>query len=281
MTDWRWRRLVAVAGDTSPGHGIGWEVTNFREGVAWTVHREDGGEFPVFASTRGSAELPSFDVLENMTRLAVADLLTGADLTDHVGWITRNISAALMLAAGVVTSWEGDEWAVETASGEVAVGWAQPGDGRVPFKWLRATGVDRDFVVGNYQDDGVFGLSFIGSFIGQKERILMESAVGILRPRRDLPFVTGAITAVEVAYDTVVIGGFSPGLVTEALLHGEGGSLLLIAAEADGRDTWILFDEAVVALAGLSAADRLAWFPERRTWRSTRGARPSSPARDS
>lgn len=40
----------------------------------------------------------------------------------------------------------------------------------------------------------------------------------------------------------------SPGLVTEALLHGEQGSLLLIAAEAYGADEWHLFDESVVAI---------------------------------
>jgi hypothetical protein len=84
----------------------------------------------------------------------------------------------------------------------------------------------------------------------------------------------GQVNQVEVAYDTLVEGGSVPGLVTEALLHGDDRSTLLIAAEAHSREEWHLYDESVVTLTDLKAADSLRWLPERRPWRSTEGLAP-------
>ena len=85
----------------------------------------------------------------------------------------------------------------------------------MPFAWLRAIGVDREVVIGIYQDDANFGLCFIP----EVDPTLPHSATGSLRPRRDIPLATGRVNAVEVVFDTMVEGGSSPGLITETLLH--------------------------------------------------------------
>jgi hypothetical protein len=94
-----------------------------------------------------------------------------------------------------------------------------------------------------------------------------------LRPRRDIALVTGPIEHVEIVFDTLVADASSPGVLTEALFRATGHSTLLVAAEAYSRDVWRLYDESVVALAGLEVADRLDWLPERSRWRSARGPR--------
>ena len=102
--------------------GIGWEFADLHRRDVWAVFREDGGDFPVFSARRGDGELPSFGELEEMTRSAVADLLTAADLSDDVGWVTNDISAALLLPSADVTSWEGEEWALESGDDDQATG---------------------------------------------------------------------------------------------------------------------------------------------------------------
>lgn len=265
MTDWRSRWPVTVASDVSSRDGIGWEFADLQQRGVWTVFREDGGAFPVFSAARGDGALPPFAELEEMTRVAVDDLLAAADLRDDVGWNAKNISAALLLACCEVGSWEGVEWALESGDDDEALAWARPDDARVPLAWLRANGVDRDAVIGVYQDDANFGLCFIPYV----DPTLPDAASGSLRPRQNIPLASGRMTAVEVVYNTVVEGGLSPGLLTEALLHGESGSTLLIAAEAYSRDEWHLYDESVVALTDPSAADSLGWVPPRRPWRPT------------
>jgi hypothetical protein len=81
--------------------------------------------------------------------------------------------------------------------------------------------------------------------------------------------VTGPIRQVEIVCDTLVEGATSSGLITEALIHGDAGSTLLIAAEAYSREEWHLYDESIVALASLDDADTLDWVPARQRWRST------------
>lgn len=263
MSDWRERWIVTIASDVATRDGIGWEFADVGQRDAWMVFREDGGDFPVFSSARGDGELPPLADLKDMTRTAVGDLLTAAGLADDVGWITSNITSLLMLASMDVVTWEGEEWALEGTDG-AALTWAGADDARVPFDWLRAKGTDRDAVLRTYQDDGVFGL-----LVSPGHPTLPEIPTGELRPRRNLPLVTGRIEAVEVAYDTIVEDGACPGLVTEVLLHGKSHSTLLIAAEAHSRGHWALYDESVVALTGLAQADRLDWRPPRRAWRST------------
>jgi len=101
------------------------------------------------------------------------------------------------------------------------------------------------------------------------------------RARRNIDLTCGRIMGVEVVYDTEVEGGRSPGLLTEMLFHGESNSTHLIAAEAYSRDKWHLYDESIVALTTPAAADALAWFPRRQTWRSTaqQSADPAFPTR--
>ncbi len=125
--------------------------------------------------------------------------------------------------------------------------------------------VDRDVVVDIYQDDAVFGLSFL-PFV---DRQLPVSDEGSLRSRREIPVVTGRINKVEVVLDTLVEGGSAPGLVTEVLLHGDTSSTLLIAAEAYSRGEWHLYDESVVVVPDVVVADALEWVPPRRKWRPT------------
>jgi hypothetical protein len=267
------RRWSAVVGsDVSARDGLGWELmsrANEREGV-WAVLRKDGGPFPVFSSARAEGALPPRDELEEMTMTAVADLLAAAGLADDNGWVTRNITAALLFASCDIVSWEGEEWALESGADEEASAWAGPGDPRTPYAWLRARGVASDAVIGVYQDDANFGLCFIPT----TEPCLPESDTGSLRSRRDIPLTCGRINQVEVVYDTVVEGGRCSGLVSEALLHGERASTHLIAAEAYSRDEWHLYDESVVALTDPAAADALDWIPARRRWRPTEGAPP-------
>lgn len=269
---WRSAYKAVVASDISDRDGLGWEFTDARTGdPAWAVFREDGGPFPVFSGARGEGALPPLELLEAMTLEAVSDLLSAAGLTDEIGWITRNIAAALLLAACDVVSWEGEEWSLESEEeGDAATAWAEPGNERVPFAWLRARCASSSAVlVGIYQDDALFGLSFIDSV----DRELPGHDLGSLRARRDIDLVRGPIGAVEVVYDTTVEGTECPGLITEALLHGEGGSTLLIAAEAYSRDKWHLYDESVVAVRDASTADILEWIPPRTSWRPTEGPR--------
>lgn len=268
MTGWRARWVSVVASDVSSRDGLGWEFTSPSGDAAWAVFREDGGPFPVLSAARGNV-LPSRDDLLAMTREAVADLLAAAGFADEHGWITANISQALLLASMTVASWEGEEWAVESGPDDSPTAWADDDAARKPYAWLRAVGADGDAAIGGYQDDGVFGLCFVGD----TEFRLPESDTGSLRSCRDIPLVRGRINQVEVAYDTVVEGGRAPGLVTEVLLHGDDASTMFIAAEAYSRDEWRLFDESVVALTDPTAADALDWIPARRTWRSTEGRR--------
>ncbi|MFD3701551.1 hypothetical protein ACFWUP_00235 [Nocardia sp. NPDC058658] len=265
MTDWRARWLATVASNVSTRNGIGWEFTDLQQRDVWAVFREDGGDFPVFSAVRSVGNLPPSDDLEEMTGEAVADLLATAELPDNDGWITKNITSALMLASMDVVGWEGQEWALESADDGVAVSWAAADGTRIPFAWLRAKGIDRDAMVGIYQDDAVFGLCFRPNVDPQ----LPTHDEGSLRSRRDVPVVTGQIRAVEVVLDTSVDGGSTPGSVTEAVLHGYTTSTLLIAAEAYSHDEWHLYGELVVVLPDPSAVDALDWIPPRRTWRPT------------
>ena len=228
----------------------------------WAVFRDDAGPFPVFSSTRGSGDLPPRDHLRAMTEEAVAHLLVAAGHPNEVGWITRNIAAALLMASLEIASWEGEEWALESDHEDEPLAWATPADARTPYEWLRARADGRDALVRTYQDAELFGLSFLRN----REPHLPASDIGSLRLRRDLPLVTGRINQVDVVYDTLVEGGACPGLVTEVLLHGDAASTLLIAAEADSRSEWRLYDECVVALADTAAADALNWVPERQHW---------------
>jgi hypothetical protein len=238
VTDWGARWLATVASDVSTRDGIGWEFADLRQRDVWAVFREDGGDFPVFSATRGEGALPPADDLTAMTREAVADLLAAADLPDNDGWITKNLSAALLLASSEVVAWEGEEWALESGEGGLPLSWAAADDARVPFAWLRAKCIDDDVVVGIYQDDAVFGLSFLPTVDPQ----LPQHDDGSLRSRRNVPVVTGRIKAVEVVLDTLVEGGSAPGLVTEALIHGASTSMLLVAAEAYSPHEWHLYD---------------------------------------
>jgi hypothetical protein len=122
-------------------------------------------------------------------------------------------------------------------------------------------------MVVTYQDDATFGLNFVSGLT----RDLPADDGGSQRSRRDIPLLQGRVNQVEVVYDTLADGASNPGVVTEVLLHGQGRSTLLIAAEAYSPDEWHLYDESVVALPNLAAADRLRWIPDRRPWRSTEG----------
>lgn len=264
---WRSRWHATIASDVSWRDGIGWEFTDLHGREVWAVFREDGGAFPVFSAMRGEGVLPPVDELEAMTLEAVADLMAARRLQDPVGWLAKNISTALLLASCEVTGWEGAEWAVESGDDDVALEWAAPTSGRTPFSWLRATGTDREVVIHTYQDDGYFGLDFLPTFHPQ----LADFNDGLLRARLDAPLLTGRINKVEVVLDTEVEQNWfrGPGVVSEALLHGDTSSSLLIAAEARSRDEWCLYDDAVVVLPGVAVADALDWVPPRRKWRPT------------
>jgi hypothetical protein len=271
MAGWRERWRAVVASDVLDRDGLGGEFTCRDRGTeAWAVFREDGGPFPVFSSARGDGLLPPRHDLQTMTEEAVADLLAAAGHPDQVGWIRRNLTAALLMASLEIVSWEGEEWALESDERGDATAWAGSRDARTPYAWLRARSEQGDAVVDIYQDDGVFGLSFIPA----RDSRLPEADAGSLRSRRDLPLVTGPVNQVEVVYDTVVEGGACPGLVTEALLHSDNRSTLLIAAEAYSRSEWHLYDESVVALTDPTAADALEWLPGRQRWRPTQEPRP-------
>lgn len=271
MAGWRERWRAIVASDVSGRDGIGWEFTALDGGSgAWAVFREDGGPFPVFSSSRGPGDLPTAEDTRAMTEEAVADLLAAMERTDAVGWTTRNISTALALAAMEILFWEGEEWALESDAGDRAVHWAGPAGPRVPYHWLRARTDRSDQMLVTYQDDALFGLNFISGVT----RGLPGNDVGSLRSRRDVPLLQGRVNQVEVVYDTLADGALNPGVVTEVLLHGDGRSTLLIAGEAYSRDEWHLYDESVVALPDLAAADRLRWVPGRRPWQSTEGPLP-------
>jgi hypothetical protein len=179
-------------------------------------------------------------------------------------WLANNIAAGLLLASLEVTGWEGEEWAVESGPDEAPFAWAEPGDLRTPYAWLRARCTAGEATIDIYQDDSAFGLAFRASH----RRELPAVDVASLRSRRDIPLVNGPIKRVEIVCDTLVEGALCPGVVTEALLHGDSGSTLLIAAEAYSRDEWHLYDESVVALSDLADADQLQWLPPRRAWRS-------------
>lgn len=199
-----------------------------------------------------------------MTFAAVDDLFGAVGKTAN-HWLTSNITAGLLLASREVNQWEGEEWAVESGPDEAPVAWAERGDPRTPYAWLRARCAIGEAVIDIYQDDATFGLSFTPS----SSREVPAVDVGSLRSRRDIPLVRGPIKGVEIVCDTLVEGPLGPGVVTEALLHGDSGSTLLIAAEAYSRDEWHLYDGSVVALSSLADADKLQWLPPRRTWRST------------
>lgn len=278
MDDWRSPHYVTVASDVHNRDGLGWEFTSAESGeFVWTVFREDGSPFPVFSAARGPGALPPLEQLRAMTVKAVSDLLSAAGLADDVGWIPRNIATALLLAACDIASWEGEEWALEPGEADVATAWAEPGDFRTPYAWLRARCLNSETLISVYQDDAHFGLSFIYPFNLQ----LPPTDAGSLRSRTGIDLARGRIRAVEVVYDTTVEVGESAGLVTEVLLHGDSGTTLLIAAEAYSREEWHLYDESVVALASSEAADRLGWIPPRQPWRSTEGARVSDPSESS
>lgn len=265
MTDWRSRWMATVASDVHSRDGIGWGFADFRQRDVWFVFRQDGGDVPVFSAARGDDPLPQLQDLVAMTEEAVADLLAAAGLQDPVGWIAKNISAALLLASCEVVGWEGEEWALESGDDDVPLAWATPADGRTPFAWVRARGAARDSLITVYQDDAVFGLSFLPAVDLQ----LPGADEGSLRSRRDVPLVAGRINKVEVVLDTLVEGGSAPGLITEALLHGDTSTSLLIAAESYSVDEWHLYDESVVVLPDVAAADALDWIPPRRKWRPT------------
>ncbi len=269
MADWRSRFHATVASDVHLRDGLGWEFADNSSGdVVWTVFRDDGGAFPVFSAVRPQGVLPTDGDVEAMTIEAVSGLLVAAGFADPVGWISRNIAAALVFASCDVLSWEGEEWALESGDADVPTAWASPGDVRVPYAWLRARCRGSERLISVYQDDAFFGLSFLSPL----DHRLPESDSGSLRSRTGIALACGAIRAVEVVFDTTVEGSFDAGLVTEVLLHGERGTVLLVAAEAYSRNEWHLYDESVVALTSLETADRLEWVPRRTPWHSTADA---------
>ena len=172
-----------------------------------------------------------------------------------------------MFASFEVDSWEGEEWALESAPNDETLAWAGANDPRTPFAWLRACHRDGNSVVTIYQDDAVFGLCFNSDWKPE----LPAQDTGSLRTRRDIPLVRGSINQVEVVYDTVVEGGRVPGLVTELLLHGATDSTMLIAAGAHSRTEWHLYEESVVALRSPDVARDLEWIPQREDWTPTEG----------
>lgn len=273
MADWRSRFHATVASDVHLRDGLGWEFADMPSGdVVWTVFREDGGAFPVFSAARAQGVLPTHGDLEAMTVEAVSDLLSAAGFADPVGWISRNIAAGLLLASCNVLTWEGEEWALESGDLDVPIAWAAPGDLRVPYAWLRARCRGSERLISIYQDDAFFGLSFLSPV----DHRLPDSDSGSLRSRTGIDLACGEIRAVEVAFDTTVECAEDAGLVTEALLHGERGTTLLVAAEAYSRNEWHLYDESVVALPSLESADRVEWVPHRAPWRSTVDAAPGA-----
>lgn len=261
---WRGDFRAVIASDVSSREGLGWEFTGANGLPVWAVFREDGGPFPVFSATRGEVGLPAREELLAMTIAAVTDLLRAAGLGDDVGWNAQNIAAGLMWAAEDLTSWEGEEWAIESDGADNPLTWGGPEDGRTPFAWLRARSRADSRLVGVYQDEGVFGLDFTELWT----RELPSRDQGSLRSRRNIPLACGPVQSVEVVYDTLVEGGRSPGLVTEVLLHTERGNLLLLAAEAYGANEWHLFDESVVAIPEPERVAAMTWVPPRQQWRS-------------
>lgn len=166
-----------------------------------------------------------------------------------------------------IHSWEGEEWALEQDAAGRPTRWAAETDERVAYAWLRARTNHGDRAIAVYQDDGLFGLNFQPTSIPD----LPLHDVGILRPRQDIPLTRGPVNQIEVVYDTTADGASTSGVLTEVLLHADAGSTLLIAAEAYSADEWRLFDESVVSLPSLAAAERLTWIPARKPWRSTKG----------
>lgn len=273
MTGWNTRWHGLIGSGVSARSGSGWEFTSpsDKADAAWAVFREDGGPFPVFSAARGPGPLPPTSDLLAMTTDAVDDLFRTID-PEHNSWLRRNLTAGLLLASRDVDSWEGEEWALESGADDQPLAWANPSDLRTPYAWLRANSPTGSALIDIYQDEGVFGLSFVTS----QDRELPAVDVGSLRSRRNIPLVTGPITQVEIVVDTLVEGSLGAGVITEALLRSEADSTLLIAAEAYSRDEWHLYDESVVAVSGLAAADGLRWIPERTRWRSTSVRRESS-----
>lgn len=199
-----------MASDVSARDGLGWEFTSRYGGGFWEVFRDDSGPFPVFSSVRGTGDLASSQDLTAMTAEAVTDLLASAGHPDEAGWISRNITAALLMASREIVSWEGVEWALDTDGGGEPTVWAGPADGRTPFAWLRARGRGWDAVVDIYQDDALFGLTFISPW----DRQLPVLDEGSWRTRRNLPLVTGPFTRWRSSstrrQKAVTISGLSP-----------------------------------------------------------------------
>ena len=258
---WRDRYRVTVAGDVGTRAAAGWDFTTSDGTLVWTVCRHDDVAFPVFSSARGEAPLPARDELLDMTGVAVRELLAAAGLADDVGWITQNLATALSWAGEDVIRWEGTEWALVESGPEAPV-WASPSQGRTPFAWLRALLADGSLQVDVYQDDAVFGLDFTGRF----PRELPGEDVDSFRSRRGIPLARGPVRSVDVVYDTTVDGRHAAGLVTEVLLRARTEAVLLIAAEAYGRDEWHLYDESVVAIPQPQRADTMSWIPARQAW---------------
>lgn len=209
--------------------------------------------------------LPSQSDLNAMTMAAVNELFSGTGLAGDTSWLERNVTSGLLLASRDVASWEGEEWALESGPDGQPQAWAHPDDRRTPYAWLRTNTDQGASLIDIYQDDAVFGLTFM-SFVDHQ---LPASDVGSLRSRRDIQLVTGPIKQVEIVCDTLVEGARESGLITEALIHGDSGSTLLIAAEAYSQGEWHLYDESIVALVSLDDADTLDWMPARQQWRST------------
>lgn len=251
--------MATVASDVSTRDGIGWEFETFNQELVWEVFREDSGPSPVFMATRHSENLPDLATLRAMTVEAVGDLLASAGHLDEVGWLTKNIAEALLLAARAVYEWEGEEWAVEMDSDGNGLEWADGDSPRVPFAWLNLATDSGSQSVDIYQDDAAFGLSFISPC----RRTVALEAQGALRPRRAIPLVTGQITSAEVLYDLTECGARCSGVVSEVVLRGEQELTHFIAAEAYGCDEWHRFDESVVVLTHGDAASTLDWIPPR------------------
>ncbi|TQL01512.1 hypothetical protein [Cellulomonas sp. SLBN-39] len=262
MTAARPGKRPSMAPEEAAPRGRGWVLeTSDRRPGAWVVRCEHDRPLVVIYARRSADPLPPDDELAALTRDAVGALLRDAGVPDVVGWTTRNVTNALMIAARDVASWEGDEWQVEPG-GDPATSWATPADGRTPFAWLRARG-SSDTRIGTYQDDGAFGLSFVDV----PDIDVMAIAAGELRPRTGLDLARGRIHGADVVLETGVEGARAATLLTEVLLHGDSGTTLLVAAEAYSRSEWRRHDESVVAVRDLSAADVLPWSPPRPPWR--------------
>lgn len=180
MAAWRSRFHATVASDVRLRDGLGWEFADMPSGdVVWTVSREDGGAFPVFCAARAQGMLPTPGDLEAMTAEAVSDLVSTAGIADPVGWISRNIAAGLLFASCDVLTWKGEEWALGTGGLDALIAWATPGDPRVPYAWLRARCRGSERLISIYQDDALFGLSFLSPV----DHRLPASDSGSLRSR--------------------------------------------------------------------------------------------------